>query len=217
MRTNILNPDAFTELLHLSDMLGQNCLFSTVTWLLLCFLAYSISAITVFGSDSSKPEINCGPKDITPNIVSSKHHHFKAPLNKPFIYSSLKHSPLKLAYPPRSCVQAIYTSSINLSSSLLLPATPQPIFCSLTKNNSGIKIGTFTRRSIFQTTVFQRRDQYSFNVEAREKKKPFCYNFTNKYREYSFRNTKDQGGERGDIFLIALVLNNIGNEPLVLE
>lgn len=37
-----------------------------------------ISAITVFGSDSSKPEINCGPKDITPNPVSSKHHHFQS-------------------------------------------------------------------------------------------------------------------------------------------
>lgn len=80
MRTNNLNPDAFTELLHLSDMLGQNCLFSTVTWLLLCFLICSISAITMFGSDSSKPEINCGPKDITPKIVFTKHHHFEAPL-----------------------------------------------------------------------------------------------------------------------------------------
>lgn len=127
MKTNILNPDAFTELLHLSDTLGQNCLFSTVTWLLLCFLTYSISAITVFGSDSSKPEINHGPEDITPNIVSSKHHHFEAPLNEPFIYSSLKHSSLNLAYSPRSCVQEIYTCSTKLSSSLLQPATPQPI------------------------------------------------------------------------------------------
>lgn len=124
--------------------------------------------------------------------------------------SSLKHSPLNLAYPPRFCVHAIYTCSTNLSSSLLLPAIPHPVFCCLRKNNSGIKIGIFPKRSIIQTTVFQRRDQYDFNAEAREKKKPFCCNFTSKYRKYSYRNTKNQGGERGEIFLIALVLNNIG-------
>lgn len=192
-------------------MLGQNCLFCTVIWLLFCFLAYSVSAIIVFGSDSSKPEINCGPKDMTPNIVSSKHHHFNAPLNKPFIYSFLKHTPLNLAYLSRCCIQATYSCSTKLSSSLLLPAPHSLFFVLWERTAVASKLVQSSKEASFRQLSFREETNTVLMLKQGGKKKPFCCNFTNKYREYSYRNTKDQGVERGEIFLIALALNNIGS------
>lgn len=200
MRTNILNPDAFTELLHLSDMLDQNCLFSTVTWLLLPDILYFCHYCAWLRLKQTRNKLwtkrhhskHCLFKASSLQSSSEQAIHLSPPWSTPLWTWPILQDPVCRQYTPVQLISAhhFYQQFQSLSFVVWERTTVASKLVHSPKDASFKQLWLF----------FHRRDQCDFNAEAKEKKTPFCCNFTSKYRKYSYRNTKKpRWGERWNL------------------
>lgn len=208
MRTNILNPDAFTELLHLSDMLDQNCLFSTVTWLLLPDVLYFCHYCVWLRLKQTRNKLwtkrhhskHCLFKASSLQSSSEQAIHLSPPWSTPLWTWPILQDPVCRQYTPVQLISAhhFYQQFHSLS------------FVVWERTTVASKLVHSPKEASFKQLSFTEETNAILMLKQRKKK-----HLSAAISQVSTGNTatgipKNQGGERGEIFLIALLLNNIG-------